>query len=850
MRLIAAASRRHLSGDSLHVGHDRLRRRIEHRDDSGQSMVIVVVLLVLLATLAPVMAGQVIRDTPLLNSSASKHAALSAAEAGIQWYRDNLDTYSAYYNYTAANPPSTPDPALTGFCGAGLASTCDLGGTNPPEAFSYTPVASSGCSNPNAQVVCTVALTVTGRGGVRGNYSYVYAEASFSASSVLNDAYYSNFEVLDQNSATIQAIPVSSLTAGGAAVSTPETQYDISYSYVNAASTTINVPPAGSPPPSVWQATCQYDTYSPNTFIDALGTMGVAGLTAYSKSHPYYGPYYGSSQFSFKINGSGVVSSTGNTTVTVQGQPCGVTYDFISGETFSGPVYTNDQLHVCGSPLFNGAPVSLVSGAPSDVPYLYNVPGSVLVTAANSGTNAPYYPSSLIGQYVPGGYTTDPVSGDCGSGDNPSLTHGFALNGTQSLPSLNTSLAEYGTNTPPSGSGTAGCTYVGPTMIELVTSGNTTTMDVWSPLSSNTAVTTPACSSSTGFSTTNPLITGIPLPSDGVVYVQNYTLPTGSPAPVVNDGSFPCFNPYESSQSATSAQCLEGDVYIEGELHGQLTVASAANIMVTRDLTYACADGSGGATTTDPSSVALCSSENTPDILGLSAKYEVLVSHNDPTNGDASTQDCVANHFGDGTGSPTNTPTSTMLTGQPYAATQISGVSTTNASASVTVGSRGFPGVEPGMNVTGTGIAAGTTVVDISGNSLTLSANATATSTVTVTLTFQDKGLQNDPAAVWPTLCDPTNLPVDAAVLALNGSFGVENWDDPPYSNYVNLNGTDLSEFRGPFGIAGSDGYEKNFSYDQRLQYISPPSLLPQSVPLWQVNDYVVCPSSSCPTIH
>ena len=453
---------------------------------------------------------------------------------------------------------------------------------------------------------------------------------------------------------------------------------------------------------------------------------------------------------------------------------------------------------------------------------------------------------------MPVGYTVDTVN--CGgSGDTPSLAHGVALNGNQSLPSLNTALAEYGTNTPPTGAGT-GCTFVGPTMIELVTSSGTTTMNVWSPLSSNTSVTTPACSNGSTFSTTTPFITGIPLPSNGVVYVQNYTLPTGSPAPSVNDGSYPCFNPYEASQPASSPQCLEGDVYIEGELHGQLTVASAANIMVTRDLTYACADGSGGASATDPSSVALCVSENTPDILGLSAKYDVLVSHNDPSNGDESTQDCVGKHFGDGTGSPTNTPTAAMLAAQPYASFTVSGVKTTSGKATATVTAGGFPGVEPGMTVTGTGyIAAGTTVVDISGNTLTLSTAATtATGSGTTTLTFQDPGLQNDPAAVWPTLCDPigTNgVVVDAAVLALNGSFGVENWDDAPYSNYVNLNGTDLSEYRGPFGVVGSDGYEKSFSFDQRLQVIAPPYVIPGSVPLWQVEDYIVCPTSACPTI-
>ena len=60
--------------------------------------------------------------------------------------------------------------------------------------------------------------------------------------------------------------------------------------------------------------------------------------------------------------------------MTVPQLPCEVPYDFVYGETFNGPVYTNDQLHVCGSPVFNGSPVSLTSGAPSDVPYLYERP--------------------------------------------------------------------------------------------------------------------------------------------------------------------------------------------------------------------------------------------------------------------------------------------------------------------------------------------------------------------------------------------------------------------------------------------------------------------------------------------
>ncbi len=192
-------------------------------------------------------------------------------------------------------------------------------------------------------------------------------------------------------------------------------------------------------------------------------------------------------------------------------------------------------------------------------------------------------------------------------------------------------------------------------MIELVTTAGTTTMNVWSPLSSS-PTTTSACSGGGTFSATNPFITGIPLPSDGVVYVQSYQ-PTGGIAPTVlptapawaATNPTQCFNPYLYSDSPSRPQCYEGDVYIEGELHGQLTVASAANIIITRDLTYYCVDASRGApSSTDPSSVSACTSSATPDILGLSAEGEVLISANDPAQTPSSDSLCTY----DGTGTP------------------------------------------------------------------------------------------------------------------------------------------------------------------------------------------------------
>jgi ABC-type phosphate transport system substrate-binding protein len=67
---------------------------------------------------------------------------------------------------------------------------------------------------------------------------------------------------------------------------------------------------------------------------------------------------------------------------------------------------------------------------------------------------------------------------------------------------------------------------------------------------------------------------------------------------------------------------------------------------------------------------------------------------------------------------------------------KVAKVVATAGSTTVTVASGGFPGVKVGMTVTGTGIAAGTTVVSISGNSLELSKAATKTDAAD-TLTFK-----------------------------------------------------------------------------------------------------------------
>jgi hypothetical protein len=178
-------------------------------------------------------------------------------------------------------------------------------------------------------------------------------------------------------------------------------------------------------------------------------------------------------------------------------------------------------------------------------------------------------------------------------------------------------------------------------------------MNVWSPLSENTEPNPTAGSPANcgTFSPANPWQKGIPVPASnpsldqsGVIYVQSeqpsgtgcqncsYQTPpavhTVDPSNLALPTGATCINPYYYNLPANSSQCIEGDAIVEGELQGQVTLATSADIIVSRDLTYQCADGSGGATTVDPSSVTACNSASSSnDVLGLLANEDFLVAH-------------------------------------------------------------------------------------------------------------------------------------------------------------------------------------------------------------------------------
>src|SRR3978361_630335 len=88
----------------------------------------------------------------------------------------------------------------------------------------------------------------------------------------------------------------------------------------------------------------------------------------------------------------------------------------------------------------------------------------------------------------------------------------------------------------------------------------------------------------------------------------------------------------------------------------------------------------------------------------------------------------------------------------------------------------------------------------------------------------------------------PTNVAVDAAILSLTRSFIVDNWFCGAALGTLRVNGAIAQMFRGPVSRdsvggegAGTSGYVKDYTYDSRLKYRSPPHFLDPVQAQWRV---------------
>ncbi len=88
-------------------------------------------------------------------------------------------------------------------------------------------------------------------------------------------------------------------------------------------------------------------------------------------------------------------------------------------------------------------------------------------------------------------------------------------------------------------------------------------------------------------------------------------------------------------------------------------------------------------------------------------------------------------------------------------------------------------------------------------------------------------------------LRDPT---IQAAVLSVNHSFRVQNYaygQDNPLGS-ITINGAIAQSYRGAVGLINTSGYGKDYNYDQRLKYQSPPHFLNPVAAAWQIVTWVV----------
>jgi hypothetical protein len=84
----------------------------------------------------------------------------------------------------------------------------------------------------------------------------------------------------------------------------------------------------------------------------------------------------------------------------------------------------------------------------------------------------------------------------------------------------------------------------------------------------------------------------------------------------------------------------------------------------------------------------------------------------------------------------------------------------------------------------------------------------------------------------------PTNITIHAAILSLNGSFTVDNYQCGAPLGTLTVDGAIAQRHRGVVGQGGSSivhGYIKNYNYNEQLKYRSPPHFLDPVQAAWRI---------------
>lgn len=820
---------RQLSGGMATFRRFTTRRLATAKDDSGQALVLALIIILMLAILVPVVGLDINSESVAVARAGTGEEALAAAEAGIQDYRNYLDNVAGYTVWNYGNTDG--NAALHGWASVNGSSN---------EWFHYIPDASrlqAQTGGSQGQML----LEVTGRAGTSAaNYAYRTVLAAYTVSGIVTDSYYSEYELTDPNEPGVYES--ASVTTSGTTTTMPLGQIQVEYAYTAQSGAVQYFGPESLLSALCVYHTYNENTFV-DSLGSVVNKWVNGGASVASPTNPYYGPFYDNPAggITFTVPATlpnGTIPPDAGATINIpkasSGGLCG-NYGvgvYPSGVTFNGIAYSNDQLNLCGNPTFNGSP-PLVSGAPSNLAYGDDWPGSV--AKVNGGVTT-YVPAGYTYDFSGGcSAGSQPTYGASASPKAPTL------GGQQHLPTTTSFVKQYADGTVANGCVYTGPTMIEFVSGGTMNIWSPLTQNTEPNYSSGTAANCGTFSPSLPWQTGLPVPVNAPSSNQsGVIYVEGEqssgansgyaTAPTintaacsgtstpptagqvgiytcaanvsgnyvqvGQPlqAAVAASGTSPaipaqsCINPYYTNYwaagavvttPATSSVCEEGDAIVEGELSGQVTLVADNNVIVSRDLTYGCADGTGGANDANPSSVTACNQAGTNSSLGLLPDKQLVVAHelNQPFN------EPVASPCSTGTTNTCNTNNAPLCTDDGTEATQtIANVVPWSCDVNTT-----FP---DGTN----GISIDAAVVSLNGS---------------------------------------TYVPN----FSVGSCLGNLDQQGTNINYFPGFNGSGSCQS----GTSSGAGYNQVISYDRRLAYDSPPYLLAATDTVWNVTSFVVC---------
>lgn len=459
---------------------------------------------------------------------------------------------------------------------------------------------------------------------------------------------------------------------------------------------------------------------------------------------------------------------------TRQSPPCREIVFFGDGNTgpgadrdrIRGPLHSNDSLLIRGNPIFEGEATSS-----------WRLP-----IETDEGPDDPDLDRCVGERYVVSGSANPEFQQSCIPSDG--ATPGPAYASPLVLPPSNDEIR----NETRADVGRTGCLLTGPTVIQLLPGQR---MNVTSPMSQSGNCADDLVHSDPWdhYASTN-----LPLPANGVIFVQNVpadpgdvnavsgcTYPTNSAAFAevgwadAHPFAFQMSNNLEMYRSGGTNQygrprlnegpnCRAGDVWIWGETDGQVTIAAEGDINVVSDLTV------------------VDRADN--DVIGLVADNFVSVYH--PVGCDD--------------------------------------VQSGNISASIRA--RWLSG-EPSPNSN-------------AWRDFICAPDASSSQNENVAELFT--GRSTDPLEDFngstPTSRYSHDLTIEAAILSINHSFRVSMWADGDEMGDLTVLGAIGQRFRGIVGLVNTTGYIKDYVYDERLRYLQPPHFIDPVASAWQVNTW------------